>query len=160
MRIQVLGSVPLTNGSGSGSWSWHQKKISPSYAFSFLKVHLHHSSKIKSYTKSQNSKNKGFSSFFLLVDGMTWEAQKHTAPYPEHWRNIIFLMQDVLPIPCGEESSGGDALRWVPQWDWSSWNSSRGFAAAAAAQPVASQFLLMFHILLNKSKSVCKDEHE
>ncbi len=70
-----------------------------------------------------------------------------------------FLMQDVLPIPSGEESGGGDALKWVPQWDWSSWNSSRGSAAAAAAQPVASQFLLMFHILLKtKTKSGCKDE--
>ncbi len=85
-------------------------------------------------------------------------AQKPTAPYPEpeHWRNlIIFLMRDVLPIPCGEEC-GEDALRWVPQWDWSSWNSSRGFAAAAAAQPVASQFLLMFHILLKKQKPAAR----
>jgi hypothetical protein len=41
------------------------------YAYSFLKLtlHLHHSSKIKSHREVTNSRNKGFSSFFLLVRG-------------------------------------------------------------------------------------------
>jgi hypothetical protein len=36
------------------------------YAYFFLKVHLHHSSKIKSHKKLQNSRNQGFPSFFLV----------------------------------------------------------------------------------------------
>jgi hypothetical protein len=45
----------------------HQhKKFSPLcfYGYSFLKVHLYHSSKIKSHKKSQKRRNQGFSSFF------------------------------------------------------------------------------------------------
>jgi hypothetical protein len=37
------------------------------YAYSFSKVNLQHSSKIKSHKKSQNSRNQGFSSFFGLL---------------------------------------------------------------------------------------------
>jgi hypothetical protein len=33
-------------------------------AYSFLKAHLHPTSKIKGYDKSQNSRNQDFSSFF------------------------------------------------------------------------------------------------
>ncbi len=70
IRIRILGSVVLTNGSGSGSC----KKLIFNTIFSayyFLKVHLHHFSKIKSQK--------------IL------EAQKHVdpvdpdpAPDPEH----------------------------------------------------------------------------
>ncbi len=53
MRILILGSVPLTNGSGSGSVTL---------------VHLHHSSKIKKVIKkSQNSRNQDFSYYFCLM---------------------------------------------------------------------------------------------
>jgi hypothetical protein len=85
MRIRILGTIPLTNGSGSssgsGSCSFTQKpsrrqqKIFFSYlslyAYSFLKVHLHHSSEIKKVIKKpQNRRNQGFSSLFcLLMEG-------------------------------------------------------------------------------------------
>jgi hypothetical protein len=43
------------------------KRFSASY---FLKVHLHHFSKIKSQTKSENSNNQGFSYYFcLMIEG-------------------------------------------------------------------------------------------
>jgi hypothetical protein len=52
VRIRILESVLVTNGSGCGSCSF--LKFSPLrlYAYSFLKVHLHHSSKIKSHTEA------------------------------------------------------------------------------------------------------------
>jgi hypothetical protein len=37
-------------------------------AYYFLKVHLHHFSKIKSQLESQNSRNKGFTYYFLHDD--------------------------------------------------------------------------------------------
>ncbi len=68
IRIRIRGSMPLTNGSGSGSGSgscyfrhWLQdasKKLIFNTIFSayfFLKVHLHHFSKIKGQKESQNS---------------------------------------------------------------------------------------------------------
>jgi hypothetical protein len=70
------------------------------YAYSFLNAHLHHSSKIKSHRKSQNSRNHGFSLFFsgwwrILIRIRTnklririQKAQKHTSPTDpdqEHW---------------------------------------------------------------------------
>ena len=36
-------------------------------AYYFLKVHLHHFSKIKSQKKSQNSRNQGFSYYFCMM---------------------------------------------------------------------------------------------
>ncbi len=57
--------LPLTNGSGSCSfrqWPFSLKF----YTCSFLKVHLHHSSKIKSHKKSKNIKIKGFLHFLLV----------------------------------------------------------------------------------------------
>ncbi len=89
MRIRILGSVPSTNGSGCGCGSvcgfgsgssscpfrqrpsrCQQKNfLSLNFrAYSFLKVHLHHSSKIKVIKKSQNSRNLSFSSFFCLLN--------------------------------------------------------------------------------------------
>jgi|LakMenE01Jun11ns_1017448.scaffolds.fasta_scaffold9313103_2 hypothetical protein len=39
-------------------------------AYYFLKVHLHHFSKIKSQKESQNSRNKGFSYYFcIMIEG-------------------------------------------------------------------------------------------
>jgi hypothetical protein len=68
------------------------------FAYYFLKVHLHHSSKMKSLKKSQNSRNKYFSyyfSWFLLDAGRFWnrEAQKQTDtlnPDPEHWFSVLY----------------------------------------------------------------------
>ena len=90
IRIRILGSMPLTNGSGfgSGSGSWildpdpaifvidlqdASKKLIFKTIFSayyFLKVHLHHISKIKSQKESQNSRNQGFSYYFcMMIEG-------------------------------------------------------------------------------------------
>jgi hypothetical protein len=68
------------------------------YADSFLKVHLHHSSKIKSHKKLQNSRNQGSLIFFLLIQIrirtsklQIQEAQKHTDPtYPDTVWNTGF----------------------------------------------------------------------
>jgi hypothetical protein len=81
VRIRILGSVPLTNdsGCGSGSCSHRQKpsrckqKVSffslTFYAYSFLKVHLQHSSKIKKSPGSHNTVEIQIFLRFLLVDG-------------------------------------------------------------------------------------------
>jgi hypothetical protein len=66
LRMQILGSVPLslTNGTGSESCSFRQF-----YAYSFLMVHLHHSSKIKIYKEVTKEYNSRFFLICLLVDG-------------------------------------------------------------------------------------------
>jgi hypothetical protein len=56
IRIWIRGSMPLTNGSGS---------FSPYY---FLKVHLHHFSKMKSQKEvAMQYRNQGVSYYFCLV---------------------------------------------------------------------------------------------
>jgi hypothetical protein len=77
--IRIRGSMPLTNGSGSGSGSWIPSRCQPkTYVLTqfflliryFLKLHIHHFSKIKSLNDSQNSRNKGFSYFFCtMIEG-------------------------------------------------------------------------------------------
>ncbi len=82
IRIRILGSMPLTNGSGSGSGSCYfrqwpsrcQQKtnilIQFFSAYYFLKLHLHHFSKIKSQTESLNSRNQSFSYYFcMMIEG-------------------------------------------------------------------------------------------
>jgi hypothetical protein len=65
-------------------------------AYFFLKVRLHHFSKIKSQKVSQNSRNQGFSYYFCMMtegSGCGREAQKHLDPVdsdPQHW----LLIQD------------------------------------------------------------------
>ncbi len=72
--IQIRGSMLLTNGSGSFYFHhWHsrcQQKtnfLQIVSAYYFLKVHLHHFSKIKSQKESQNSRNQGFSYYFCMM---------------------------------------------------------------------------------------------
>ncbi len=78
--IRIRGSMPLTYGFGSGSWIWILLFSSLTFkmpaknlffntifsAYSFLKVHLHHFSKIKSQKESQNSRNQGFSYYLCM----------------------------------------------------------------------------------------------
>ena len=107
VRIRIHESVPLTNGSGSGSCSFRhwlsrclQKKVfSTFFAYYFLKLHLHHFSKIKSnkeVTRQQElsfsynfsliiaRKELGFCLLFLLeyrrIRRLIQEAQKNTDP--------------------------------------------------------------------------------
>ncbi len=80
IRIRIRGSMPLTNGSGS----WIRILLFSSLTFKmpaknnfflhtayyFLKVHLHHFSKIKSLKESQNSRNRGLSYYFcMMIEG-------------------------------------------------------------------------------------------
>jgi len=61
-RIRIRGAVPQINGSGYFcQWAsrWQLKIMF--FAYYFLKLHLHHFSKIKSHKKSQYSRNQGFS---------------------------------------------------------------------------------------------------
>ncbi len=75
--IRIRGSMPLTNWSGScyfRQWpSRCQQKTNFLTIFSayyFLKVHLHHFSKIKSQKESQNSMNQCFSYYFcMMIEG-------------------------------------------------------------------------------------------
>ncbi len=83
IRIRIRGSMPLTNG--SGSWIWillfssltfkmPAKKTRFFYtifsAYDFLKLHLHHFSKIKIQKESQNRRNQGFSYYFsMMIEG-------------------------------------------------------------------------------------------
>jgi hypothetical protein len=89
IRIRILGSMPLTNGSGSGFGSgfgsWIRmtsidlqdasKKLRYFFdtifsAYYFLKLHLHHFSKIKSQKEYQNGMNQGFSYYFcMMIEG-------------------------------------------------------------------------------------------
>jgi hypothetical protein len=75
--------MPLTNGSGFGSGSWIRILLFSSLTFKmpaknkffntifspcdFLKLHLHHLSKIKIQKESQNSRNQGFSYYFCMI---------------------------------------------------------------------------------------------
>ncbi len=84
--IRIRGSMPLTYGSGSGSRSWLRILLFSSLtfkmpaknlffntifsAYDFLKLHLHHFSKIKMQKESQNRKNQGFSYYFcMMIEG-------------------------------------------------------------------------------------------
>ncbi len=74
-RFRILGSVSLTNGSGSRSCSFHQRSSRCQkniffalsfHAYFYLKVHLHHSSKIINHKVTKQV----FLHFFcLLIEG-------------------------------------------------------------------------------------------
>jgi hypothetical protein len=78
VRIWIRRSIPLTNGSGSKSCYFFVSDLQ--YAFKnyfllnfclfFLKLHVHHFSKIKVIKKSQNGRNEDFSYYFcLMIEG-------------------------------------------------------------------------------------------
>ncbi len=117
VRIRILGSVPLINGYGtrilhfsSMTFKMPTKNISISFYFlclSFLKVPLHHSSKIKSHKDVTKQQKSRFFFIFLLVDERIririrtnnlriqedQKDQKHTDPTdpnPEHWLRLFF----------------------------------------------------------------------
>ncbi len=86
IRIRILGSMPLTNGSGFGSGSWIRILLFSTLTFKmpaknlffdtifsayyFLKLNLHHFSKIKSQKEYQKSRNQGFSYYFcMMIEG-------------------------------------------------------------------------------------------
>jgi hypothetical protein len=89
--ILVRRSVPLTIGSGSGSGSGSSSRSCSSsvtfktpaknnsfFTFYFLKIHLHHFSKIKKYRIKNFTRNQGFSSyFFLIMEGSGSVRPKH-----------------------------------------------------------------------------------
>jgi hypothetical protein len=67
IRIWIRGSLPLTNGSGSGSrcgsgscyFHHYPSRCQKCFAaYYFLKVHLHHFSKIKVKNKSESIRNQ------------------------------------------------------------------------------------------------------
>jgi hypothetical protein len=68
--------VPLTNGSGFGSNSGpapaifvsdrQTAAIKPFFAFYFLKLHLHHFSKINSHKEVTKQQDQGFSYYFFF----------------------------------------------------------------------------------------------
>ena len=71
IRIRILGSMPLTNGSGFViDLQDVSKKLIFNTVFSayyVLKVHLHHFSMIKSQKESQNRRNQGFAYYFCMM---------------------------------------------------------------------------------------------
>jgi hypothetical protein len=75
VRIRIRGSIPLTKGSGCGPdpaivvsdlQDVNQKKNLHFLAYSFLKAHLHHFSKIKSYRSHQTVGSNVFLTIFAL----------------------------------------------------------------------------------------------
>ncbi len=115
----------------------NKKYFFSSKFFYFLKVHLHHFSKIKSHKqKSQNRRSQCFSYYFcLMIEGSgsvsltKWfrirEAQKHmdpTDPDPQHWKNtekslrqmysLRFFMTSVLRIWPGFRFNGSLDPGW------------------------------------------------
>jgi hypothetical protein len=84
VRIRIRGSVTLTNVSGSGCFrQWPSRRLQkiiffPNFfAFYFRKVHLHHSSQLKSHKEVEI---KGF----LTTFAWWWEDLWLTDPDPEH----------------------------------------------------------------------------
>jgi hypothetical protein len=82
IRIWIHGSMPLTIGSGSwirillfSSLTFNMPAknyffITIFSAYYFLKLHLHHFSKINSQKESQNSRNQGFYYYFcMMIEG-------------------------------------------------------------------------------------------
>jgi hypothetical protein len=93
IRIRIRGSMPLTNGSGSGFgigtcyfhlWPSRRQQKSKKKSFSayFLKVRLHHFSKIKSQKEVTKQRKSRFFLKFLLNDRRIriQEAQIHVDP--------------------------------------------------------------------------------
>jgi hypothetical protein len=83
------GSIPLTNGSGSCYFTSVTFKTSTKnyfFAYYFLKVHLHHFSKIKSHTEAKKTVSIDVFLTFLLdnrrIRIRNREAQNH--PDPQH----------------------------------------------------------------------------
>ncbi len=72
VRIRILGSIPLTNGSGSGSCSFRQwpSRCQQIFPQSFLLLFDGtFTSFFTDKKKSQNSRNQGFSCHFCLMMG-------------------------------------------------------------------------------------------
>ncbi len=74
IRIRIRGSMTLTNGPDPAIFVIDLQDASKKLIFNtifsayyFLKVYLHHFSKIKSQKESQNSKNQGFSYYFCMI---------------------------------------------------------------------------------------------
>jgi hypothetical protein len=82
-RKQCWGSVTFWYGSGSedpylwltdpdparpSRWQLNKSFFYLVFLYYFLKLHLHHFSKIKVIKKSQNIRNEGFSYYFLLEE--------------------------------------------------------------------------------------------
>ncbi len=69
-------------------------------AYYFLKVHLHHSSKMKSQKESQNSRNQGFSyHFWMMIEG----SGSGSFPDPYLW---LMDPDPGRPKICGSSGSG------------------------------------------------------
>ncbi len=102
--IRIRGSMPLTNGSGSCYFRHWPQDANKNFfffncsAYYFLKVHLHHFSKIKSQKELQNSRNQEFSYYFCMMKG---DPDPEPDPY-------LWLMDPNPggPKTCGSGGSG------------------------------------------------------
>ncbi len=108
LRIRILGSIPLTNGSGfrSGSGSCffvsdlqgvnkkHFVFLKFFFGYYFLKVHLHNFSKMNIIKKSQNSRNQCFVLF--LHDDPYLQLMD---PDPQHWCVSMDMTCPLCPMP-------------------------------------------------------------
>jgi hypothetical protein len=109
--------MPLTKGSGFGSGSWILillfssltfKMPAKNYFFNtifsayyFLKLHLHHFSKIKSQKESQNSRNQSFSFYFCMT--------------------IEGYGSGSIPLTSGSGSGSGRPKNMWIRWIWIRW---------------------------------------
>ncbi len=151
------------SGSGFGSGSWIRILLFSSLTFKmpaknqffntifsayyFLKVHLHHFSKIKSQKESQNSRNQGFSSYFcMMIEGsgsgsIPLTSGSGSGRPKNMWIRIRICIQirntEDICILCSPTCSGS----WCPPACWTAWDTARtgnGTRASCAPPPRGS----------------------
>ncbi len=138
--IRIRGSMPLTNGSGSGffyfrHWPSRCQQKTNFFntifsAYYFLKVHLHHISKIKSQKESQNSRNQGFSYYFcMMIEGSGSRSRAGSGSIPltsgsgsgywrpkNMWIRIRIRIRNTALSSTGISSLLGGCRQWS-YWD-------------------------------------------
>ncbi len=152
--IRIRGSMPLANWSGSCYFCHDLQNASKKLvfytifsAFYFLKLHLHHFSKIKSQKESQNRRNQGFLKLFLhdnrriripmsMTSGSGYLWLVDPDPDPQHclreWSErsdpdqIIRIYPNARKDACHVKQWCGPASRWCGSGScFSLWRGSR-----------------------------------
>ncbi len=85
-------------------------------AYYFLKVHLHHFSKIRSQKESQNSRNQGFSYFFcMMIEGSGSRSRAASGTDPDLYLWLVDPNPGG-PKTCGSNGSGFRSGSATLQW--------------------------------------------
>ncbi len=82
-------------------------------AYYFLKLHLHHFTKIKSQKESQNSRNQGFSYYFcVMIEGSGSGRSKNMWFRRIRIRNAGLKYSRTSPVTVHLVLTGGGGLPW------------------------------------------------